>query len=183
MNVRLNDKLRRVLIVLSLVMISFGSYMAGRSSYHVIVYSQEQPSRASLTLNSHLLLYENSSLLDKVNEVRKANGKPPLMGSRILDSTAQSKAEDLVTRNYWGHVDPDGEDYTRLIMDMVGGRISVVSENLAKCQKTDAGVIDGWKASQSHFETMIADADLFGEGRAYNQANNCWYYVTHYVKL
>ncbi len=56
--------------------------------------------------------YASSISLDEVlrltNERRKEAGLSPLKLDPVLSQAAKSKGEDMLNKDYWAHVSPDG---------------------------------------------------------------------------
>jgi uncharacterized protein YkwD len=49
-------------------------------------------------------------VFDETNTARRAAGAPPLQQSEVLAAAARARSADMVRRNYFGHVTPDGCD-------------------------------------------------------------------------
>jgi len=71
------------------------------SSIFILGYkhsSKAQP--AKITING---------LVSDTNQQRVESKMPPLVISPSLSKAAQSKANDMVAKNYWSHISPSGE--------------------------------------------------------------------------
>lgn len=95
-----------------------------------------------------------SMLLKLTNEHRQAAGISPLSENNFLNDSAKEKCEDMVTRNYWGHDDPEGNK----TWGFIKRHIEYVSagENLAYGQKNAEDVVEEWIASKSHNDNLLA---------------------------
>ena len=102
--------------------------------------------------------------LQEVNADRQAAGKAPLEADRALDAAAQAHAEDMLARDYYDHVSPDG-DTVRDRADRQGiGPASLVAENIAECRGCPtppdrgrvAGFQSGWMQSPGHRENILS---------------------------
>lgn len=100
-------------------------------------------------------------MLERVNRERSKNRVRELRRHPSLDLVAQRYAEDMLTRGFYGHFSPEGQD--------VGDRVKVarypyckVGENVASGQASVERVMDGWVESPEHFRNLI-DPD-FSEG-------------------
>jgi len=93
-------------------------------------------------------------MLERVNRERRAKRLPPLRESRDLTRAAQSHADDMARRSYYGHRSPEG----RMVLERVvaqGYQASTAAENLAAGQFSVEEVMDGWMASPRHQENVL----------------------------
>jgi uncharacterized protein YkwD len=93
-------------------------------------------------------------MVQQLNAYRIENGLQPLVYSKTLETAAQNHVEDLYNRNYFAHVDPDGEDPGRRALD-AGFCHKYVGENLAAGQTSVTAVMTAWKNSPDHNENML----------------------------
>jgi hypothetical protein len=96
-------------------------------------------------------------LLDETNAQRTANGVAPLTLNTKLNSAAQSKANDMVTRNYWAHNTPDGQE-PWVFFDAAGYKYYKAGENLAYGFATSGATVTGWMNSPSHRDNLLDSA-------------------------
>lgn len=92
------------------------------------------------------------ALLQMVNTERKIRGLDSLKSDSHLAELAQFRADDMCTRNYFAHVDPDGkkaEDY-RVLHDVQ----TPVGENIAKNSSLRGGH-EGLMRSPAHRKLII----------------------------
>ncbi len=89
------------------------------------------------------------------NEKRVSAGISTLTYSPILASAAKAKGEDMINRDYWSHVAPDGTQPWKFFSD-VGYKYRYAGENLAKDFSSSQSAIDAWMASPSHRENMLS---------------------------
>ncbi len=97
----------------------------------------------------------NDSLLTATNDIRHAQRRTTLAANSALNRAAQSKANDMVARNYWSHTTPDGKQPWSFI-DRTGYTYQVVGENLAYGFSSSDEVIRGWLNSPSHRENLLS---------------------------
>jgi uncharacterized protein YkwD len=95
-----------------------------------------------------------NDLLNQTNQERAANGLPALHLDQRLDSSAQMKAGNMFSEDYWAHVSPSGIQpwywFTK-----AGYPYSYAGENLAKDFDTTAGVMAGWMNSPGHRANIL----------------------------
>jgi uncharacterized protein YkwD len=94
------------------------------------------------------------SLLQGTNDQRTANSLPALNLNGQLDSAAQSKANDMVTRDYWSHNTPDGQTPWSFIL-AANYSYQTAGENLAYGFDTSAQTISGWMNSPEHRANVL----------------------------
>ncbi len=96
----------------------------------------------------------SSSLLASTNQQRTNEGATALSLNSALSSAAQAKANDMVSRDYWSHVTPDGEQPWAFISD-AGYSYDSAGENLAYGFATSSETVIGWMNSPSHRENLL----------------------------
>ena len=107
-------------------------------------------------------------VIERTNYERAQNGIPEVTESAELDASAQVKAEDMLTRQYFEHTAPDGKTVSDLV-DAQGYQYLRVGENLAEGDFTDnVDLLTAWMNSPGH-RANILDARFqnMGVGVAY----------------
>ncbi len=100
-----------------------------------------------------------------VNVARTVEGLTPVTRSATLEGSAQAYAQDMASRDFFGHRDPDG----RSSLDRIRatGYLDVecsckwtyaTGENLARGQRSAAQVVTDWLASPSHRKNIVHPA-------------------------
>lgn len=125
-----------------------------------------------------------SQLLAATNEQRTKNGVGALAINNKLNSAAQSKADDMVARNYWSHNTPDGKE-PWVFFDAAGYEYYKAGENLAYGFSTSNSVVTGWMNSQTHRDNLLDSAFTevgfgFANGENYNQSGQETVVVAEY---
>ena len=93
--------------------------------------------------------HEIQNLLERINHHRAALGLPTLKWDDRLAAVARRHSNDMVRRQFFDHVNPDGDDpFVR--MEHAGIRYSAAGENLASGQTIGAQVFEGWMRSRGH---------------------------------
>jgi len=94
-------------------------------------------------------------ILARVNAARNARRLPPLRESEKLDQAAQSHADDMIRRSYYGHESPEGVDAFARV-GRAGYGTNSVGENIAEGQSTAADVMTGWMTSPLHRDHILS---------------------------
>ena len=95
-------------------------------------------------------------MLNLINEVRIANGLFPLSINDLLQSTAQTKAKDMVDNNYFSHTSPTyGSPFN--MMQNAGILYKTAGENIAG-NTSIKDAFDSWMNSPSHKENILSNA-------------------------
>src|SRR3990167_5411836 len=89
------------------------------------------------------------------NEKRAQNGLPPLVQNSTLSAAAQAKGADMINKDYWAHVSPNGTQPWKFFMDF-GYRYRYAGENLARDFSNASSAVDAWMASPSHRGNMLS---------------------------
>ncbi len=134
--------------------------------------SSLRPARAHTLAYATEMSIEN--LLQATNAQRNDNGQTSLQLNQKLISAAQSKANDMIARNYWSHNTPDGEE-PWVFMDNSGYNYQKAGENLAYGFSTSSDTVIGWMNSPSHRANLLDGAFNevgfgFANGNSYNNA-------------
>jgi uncharacterized protein YkwD len=98
-------------------------------------------------------MLDADTLFDMVNQERAKAGVKPLVRDARLDATAQERADDMATRNYFSHNDPSTGE--KMIDKQDAGCMQ--SENIALAATTDRNkhAIEMTLGSQSHKNAML----------------------------
>lgn len=104
-----------------------------------------------------------STINDLRSESRKCGKKymqavDPVVWNNLLYATAASHAEDMLDKNYFGHISKDGRDVGDRF-DELGYNWQFAGENLGEGQETFREVVKDWMESPSHCR-MIMNADM-----------------------
>lgn len=112
----------------------------------------------------------SASLLEATNAQRQNSGKPPLQLNQDLAEAAQAKAQDMVSRNYWSHNTPDGQE-PWVFVGKAGYQYLKAGENLAYGFLTSSETVNGWMNSPTHRDNLLDG--LFSEvGFGFSNGNN-----------
>jgi len=111
--------------------------------------------------------------LDLTNAARAEAGRSELGSSELLDEVAQGHATDMLERDYYDHVTPEGETPFERFLAAGGSRWGLSGENIAKCEgcpaPPDAARVrafhEGWMQSPGHRANILSEGfDSFGFG-------------------
>jgi uncharacterized protein YkwD len=89
------------------------------------------------------------------NQERIDNGRKALKENSELDAAAKKKAQDILAKQYFDHVNPDGKgpDY---FVSTAGYDYLTIGENLALGNfADDKALVDAWMASPGHRENIL----------------------------
>jgi len=89
------------------------------------------------------------------NEKRVQTGLPALSTSSVLSQAAQAKGADMLAKDYWAHVSPDGTQPWYFFTNF-GYKYRYAGENLARDFQDPASAVEAWMASPSHKENMLS---------------------------
>lgn len=88
------------------------------------------------------------------NQKRAANGLAPLTLNSTLSSAAYTKGRDMIDRDYWAHVAPDGTQPWKFFSDF-GYRYRYAGENLARDFSSASATVDAWMSSPTHKDNIL----------------------------
>ena len=89
------------------------------------------------------------------NEKRRQAGLLPLSENPALSQAAQAKGADMLNRDYWAHIAPDGTQPWKFFIDF-GYKYRYAGENLARDFSNPSSAVDAWMASPTHKENLLS---------------------------
>jgi len=89
------------------------------------------------------------------NEKRVTNGLSTLTTNATLSQAAQAKGADMLNKDYWAHVAPDGTQPWYFFTSF-GYQYRFAGENLARDFSDPTSAVDAWMASPSHKENLLS---------------------------
>jgi len=95
-----------------------------------------------------------SVLIELTNKTRKFYGLSPLNENPILEEAAKLKAQDMLSKNYFGHKSPEGL-WAWNLMERLGYKYQVAGENLAIGFLDSEEVHKAWLNSPSHRANIL----------------------------
>lgn len=120
-------------------------------------------------------------MLERINAERRKAGQRPLRASPTLQRAAQSHAEDMLARSFYGHESPDGKTPAERAHS-AGYRSGSVAENIARGQFSVEEVMKGWMESEVHRRNILAPS--FSEvGFGFANGKNREGYQVFWVQL
>lgn len=124
-------------------------------------------------------------LLVEVNKRRAEAGVAPLQYSPELERSAQAKCDDMVARNYYGHINPDGINGTQFAINATGWR-GYFGENLLMQAVPDdsaESAFDAWFSSQGHKDAALNEKYILtGFGICGDTTPNSYANPTYFVE-
>ena len=110
--------------------------------------------------------------LELVNRDRRINGLPPLTENSLLSQSAQFHAEDMMKRNYYAHVTPEGKTPTDRFQKIGGTKgvgENIMEQKGARGIRLTHGLIEqyqrGWMYSDGHRQNLLTpEYKQFGYG-------------------
>jgi uncharacterized protein YkwD len=141
---------RSLFFVLAGIILSF--FIVGSGEAIKLTYTPVAP---NLTAMAAAYPVSAKDLLTLTNRDRSANGLAPLKINPKLTSSALTKCSDMVQRNYWGHSDPDGTPFYKIIEAAGVKNYSTLGENLAIGQTDADSVNTDWINSPAHRDNIL----------------------------
>ena len=131
------------------------------------------------------ITFNPANLLQYTKQEWSKNRRGPLLLNASLNASAKLKASDMVTKNYWSHYSPSGEEPWAFFRQ-VGYKYYKAGENLAYGQKMGQEVIENWMNSPKHKDNLLDNKFKevgFGVVRkvfSYNGSHEVNVIVAHY---
>lgn len=93
-------------------------------------------------------------VVNLTNQRRIAAGLSPLTLNANLSNAAQLKGSDMIDRDYWAHVSPDGTQPWSFFK-RVGYGYRYAGENLARDFSSASAAVDAWMNSPTHRDNIL----------------------------
>jgi len=107
-----------------------------------------------LVFLGHASAQSSNLLITFTNQQRTSAGLKPLAKNKELMASAQAKAEDMLTDDYWEHYAPDNTSPWDFIRAN-GYTYEYAGENLAKGFTDDQSVVTAWMQSPAHRKNIL----------------------------
>jgi uncharacterized protein YkwD len=135
---------------------------AARSAASIAAVLATPCQNTEVTPEAENLDVVRAAVLCLVNHVRAQHGETPLAPDPHLEHAAQEHSQELVDRDYFAHVSPDGEspvDRIRKTGYIPGPSFGyVIGENLAwgtLSLSTPQSIVSAWVASPGHLANIL----------------------------
>ncbi len=96
-----------------------------------------------------------AGIINKTNTERLSNGNKSLRENKTLDVTAYTKAKDMLDRQYFEHMSPNGKGVSSLVT-AAGYEYITVGENLALGNfEASSDIVNAWMNSPGHKANIL----------------------------
>lgn len=93
-------------------------------------------------------------VVNLTNQRRSGAGLSALSLNQELSAAAYTKGRDMIDRDYWAHVAPDGTQPWKFFNDF-GYKYRYAGENLARDFSNASGAVDAWMNSPTHRDNIL----------------------------
>ncbi len=93
-------------------------------------------------------------VVNLTNKKRSEAGLSALTLNQTLSGAAYTKGQDMIARDYWAHVAPDGTQPWKFFNDF-GYKYRYAGENLARDFSNASAAVDAWMNSPTHRENIL----------------------------
>lgn len=107
------------------------------------------------TLPAQGAAVESNALMGLINSERTSRNLPGLITHSSLVKAAGEKARDMIDRDYFEHVDPDGNYVWGRIVSAGYRPYKILGENLAVDFATSEGMVKAWLSSPTHRANLL----------------------------
>jgi len=108
-----------------------------------------------LGVSTHL---DKDTILQTINLERAGSGLGPLTLDERLDQAALAKGENMLTDNYWAHVNPSTGAEPWSYIQASGYQYQSAGENLGRDFTDETSLVKAWMDSPSHRENILNPA-------------------------
>ena len=119
------------------------------------------------------------AIITLTNNARVINGLPLLRTNPLLNTIAQSRATDMLEKQYFAHVSPTGQQASD-IAQSVGYRYKIIAENIGSGNfYTNQKIVDGWMQSPGHRRNILSpEVEEIGAAVLKGRMNGMETYIT-----
>ncbi len=97
-----------------------------------------------------------AEILVEINEKRQNYGVKPLIGNKLLNTSAMAKAQAMTKAGEFAHSWKEHEDAFKEVRVINKNKNwKVIGENLALCFIGAENVVEGWMKSEGHKENLL----------------------------
>lgn len=166
-----------ILTPLLIVVLSF--WAATATAQYFIVKDKKQPIVVDQKETDARATIQKPGL-EYVNTIRAERGLPALTHDTRLDSSAKTKAEDMVARNYYNHDDPQGRPFYRFIYASAPN-LYRSGENQGRCYLSQDAVYQAYKNSPTHLANIVdPNYTVYGSAIVWDADDKCLVWVDHF---
>ncbi|MBE0558261.1 MAG: CAP domain-containing protein, partial [Proteobacteria bacterium] len=95
------------------------------------------------------------AIITLTNNTRALNGLSPLKANPLLNAIAESRAKDMLEKQYFAHVSPTGEQASDIAQN-IGYHYKIIAENIGSGNfYTNQKIVDGWMQSPGHRKNIL----------------------------
>ncbi|NJN93094.1 MAG: CAP domain-containing protein [Anaerolineales bacterium] len=99
--------------------------------------------------------YPEEDLRLLINAERTSRGLAPLAFDALLAQAAEAHSQDMINRNFFSHINPDGLDPGDRVAN-AGYSASTVGETIGAGYTTPAAMLTGWLNSPGHRDILLS---------------------------
>lgn len=116
--------------------------------------ARKAPAEAAAPLPSSGAAFSEQAILSAMNRERASRGLGALRINRQLSLAAGDRIEDMFSKSYFDHVDPNGMS-PFVWAQRRGYAYRAIGENLATGYRSSGAVVDGWMHSPGHRANIL----------------------------
>lgn len=170
--------MKRLIITLSVIVSA--TLMISLAVGLKILADQDKRAQIQPVQQAQTIKLNADTIFNLVNAERTKNGLKPLIRDARLDATAQSRADDMVARNYFSHYDPvTGEslvDIKPIVKECVEAGENI-SDAVNPAQDLNISVVQSWMNSKPHHDAILK-ADHTHAGMAISRTKVVQHFCT-----
>ena len=117
-----------------------------------------------------------TQLLNLINAERASRGLSTLSADNLLAQVAEAHSQDMINRDFFDHVNPDGLDPGERLYN-AGYAASTWGETIGAGQSTPAAMLSGWLNSPPH-RAILLSPDYTEIGLGYVAGGDAGHYWT-----
>lgn len=110
--------------------------------------------RVSPAILGYAASISRDEVVNLTNQRRIAAGLSPLTLNGTLSNAALAKGNDMIVKDYWAHVAPDGTQPWKFFNDF-GYKYRYAGENLARDFSNAQSAVDAWMNSPTHRDNIL----------------------------
>jgi uncharacterized protein YkwD len=144
-----------VIVIFTNIPRLFDFFKTSNNAGYPVLWRAELPDNSILPSVSREEL-SREAVITLTNNARVLNGFPQLAENQLLNSIAESRARDMLEKQYFAHVSPTGQQASD-IAQSIGYRYKIIAENIGSGDfYTNQKIVDGWMQSPGHRNNILS---------------------------
>jgi uncharacterized protein YkwD len=145
---------------------------------YLVPQKTESPDKSMVFSVSRDVLTKDA-IITLTNNARSLHGLSALKENKLLNTIAESRARDMLDKQYFAHVSPTGQEASDIARE-IGYHYKMIAENIGSGDfYTNQKIVDGWMQSPGHRANILStEVDEIGAAVLKGKMKGAETYIT-----